>query len=833
MASDHFRTESTIPTGVPPVILAIACPPCEEALSLPLSRHGSPAFPVVPPTRIPTMNRLAALFAIGLFAAVLSAADVYVYENRADRPPAKEWNLTAGKASVEQTPWPNGESGLTAKFTYQADPDGWPSAKLYFPEGLRDWSNAKTLTIQVYCEKQGRVNICLATYNDPKTKNLGEGDYLQFEPGRHTIVIDLNVVKGFDLSQVKYLDFFASRPQESYSLYVGDITLQILSEEEEAANRAAALQEVVRGFQWRAKALDNKIPPSARTLQAALQKISRSRQNTWDEVKYLQKQAASIFPRLDSAIFRNEAALHNGLAALWCAPEEKVLRNGYAFYNAPGHEYTLDAARGEGESAQLVAFALEELPGVSVKVLQQPAREDGVLLPAEALKVSPVGYVKVSNPEYTMEHLGYWPDPILEYLQKPVDLEKETFQSWWLDVQVPEEQKPGLYRGSLQISDDNGRDILMPFAVRVHDFTLKPGVPYFSPCCLPYQSSLQSYIANPRQYWKDIASMLIQHRLDPAEIYYGMDRSFLVDNSKWLLEHGATGFNMGYVNWEVDDAFAAQVADAYKRCKEAGILDKAYIYCYDESPASKFDMIRRSLKRVREVAPGIPLWTTLYDASFGEVSDLDEVIDGWIPLNASYDRNADAVLRARARGDKVAWYVCCAPTSPFANVLLDLPAAGNRLLMGFMARKYSIDGFLYYSTCRWLETLPDGKTTPIPVPVDGDSTLLPEPWKGESFRNFPGDGRLIYPGKDAPLPTTRLKSMRDGMEDWMYLDLLEKALADSGSMPADWRERARQELQVEDSLVKNVADWSRDPAPIQAKKLRIAALLDEYTQANP
>ncbi len=779
------------------------------------------------------MKRLLALLTFGLFVLTLSAADVYLYENRADRPPAKEWNLTAGKVSVKQTPWPNGESGLTTKFTYHKAPDSWPSAKIFFPEDMRDWSNAKTLTIQVYCEIQGKVNICLATYTDPKTKNLGEGDYLQFDPGRHTIVIDLNIVKDFDLTQVKYLDFFASRPQKDYSLYVGDITLQVLSEEEEAANRAAALQEVARGFQWRAEALNNQIPPAAQTLQAALQKISKKQQTTWDEVKYLQKQADSVFPRLDSAIFRDEAVLHNGLAALWCVPEEKVLRKDYAFYDAPTHEYTLDAARGEGESAQLVAFSLEENPGVSVKVLQQPALEDGTLLPAEALKVSPVGYVKVTNPQYTMEHLGYWPDPILEYLQKPVALEKQTYQSWWLDVQVPEDQKPGLYQGSLQVSDANGNDILMPFAVRVHDFTLKHGVPYFSPCCLPYQDSFQSYVTDRRQYWEDIASMLIQHRLDPAEIYYFMDRSFLVENAKWLIDHGATGFNMGFINKEVDDAFANQIADAYRRCQEAGILDKAYIYCYDEKPASMFDMIKRSLRRTRQIAPGIPICTTLYDASFGETSGLDEVIDQWIPLNTSYDRNADAVLRARSRGDKVAWYVCCAPTSPFANILLDQPAAGNRLLMGFMAKKYGTEGFLYYSTCRWLETQSNGKTSPITTPVDGNSTLLAEPWKGESFRNFPGDGRLIYPGKDAPLPTARLKSMRDGMEDWMYMDLLEKALSDSANMPADWQERAQKELQVEDSLVKNLAEWSRDPAPIQAKKLRIAALLDEYAQQNP
>ncbi len=786
------------------------------------------------------MKRLLTLLTFGLFLLSLAAEDVYLFENRADRPPQKEWRLGyAASISMTQTPWPDGTSGLAMKLTYKPCPDGWPSAKLFLPEDLRDWSKAKTITLRFYCEKQEKICLNIATYTDPKTKKLTPGDGMRYEPGMHTIVLDLATVNDMDLHNVKFLDIFADRPSLNYSLYVGDITLQVQSAEELTASRAAALQEVARGFQWREKALSHQIPAIAKTLQASLAFLSRKAPEalTDAQISSLQNAAEELFPRMDQVLFQRNAALHNGLGALWCLPEEKVLREDYAFYDAPTPEYTLDAARGEGESAQLVAYATEPLQAVSVKVLQLPALEDGTALPADAIKVSPVGYVTITDPAYAVKHLGYWPDPILEYLQKPIALEKDRYQSWWLDVQVPEGQKPGLYQGTVQVSAEGERDILMPFAVRVHDFTLKAGVPYFSPTCIPYENEIQKAIPNTRKYWEAIASMLIQHRLDPAEIYYFMDRSWIVENAKWLLEHGATSFNMGFINKEVDDAFAAQIADAYRRCKEAGILDKAYIYCYDEQPPEKFEMIKRSLKRVREICPGIPIYTTLYDGTFGARNGLDEVIDGWIPLNTSYEKNAEYVPQARARGNKVCWYVCCGPTSPYANILLDQPAAGNRLLMGFMAKKYKTDGFLYYRACgmqKYTKNPNGGHTAAyITTPVDGDSTLLADPWVGESFGSFPGDGRIIYIGKEAPLPTTRLKSMRDGMDDWMYLDLLEKALNDSSNMSAEWQERAQKELQVEESLVKNLAEWTRDPAPIQAKKLRIAELLDQYAQKNP
>ena len=42
-----------------------------------------------------------------------------------------------------------------------------------------------------------------------------------------------------------------------------------------------------------------------------------------------------------------------------------------------------------------------------------------------------------------------------------------------------------------------------------------------------------------------------------------------------------------------------------------------------------------------------------------------------------------------------------------------------------------------------------------------------------------GDGLLIYPGKEmTPLPSIRLEVIRDGVEDYEYLVLLEQAAGD-------------------------------------------------------
>ena len=66
------------------------------------------------------------------------------------------------------------------------------------------------------------------------------------------------------------------------------------------------------------------------------------------------------------------------------------------------------------------------------------------------------------------------------------------------------------------------------------------------------------------------------------------------------------------------------------------------------------------------------------------------------------------------------------------------------------------------------------------------------------------------------------------MEDWLYMDMLEKAWKNPGRMSAEWRDKARKEVHVEDRLVETLTKWTTDPALVRDKKARIADLLEEY-----
>ena len=58
----------------------------------------------------------------------LAAREVVLYSSSVDRPPEADWVIYKPNVymTMKQAPWPNGESGLTVKFSYigNAEPEG-------------------------------------------------------------------------------------------------------------------------------------------------------------------------------------------------------------------------------------------------------------------------------------------------------------------------------------------------------------------------------------------------------------------------------------------------------------------------------------------------------------------------------------------------------------------------------------------------------------------------------------------------------------------------------------------------------------------------------------
>jgi hypothetical protein len=98
------------------------------------------------------------------------------------------------------------------------------------------------------------------------------------------------------------------------------------------------------------------------------------------------------------------------------------------------------------------------------------------------------------------------------------------------------------------------------------------------------------------------------------------------------------------------------------------------------------------------------------------------------------------------------------------------------------------------------------------------------PWVANAFRNYNGDGYLLYPGADLkPLSSIRLEALRDGLEDYEYLWTLDSLLRHAvekrvgGSAVAGaWA------LLILDGLVKPNGSSSLEPGDYVAYRRQLA-----------
>jgi hypothetical protein len=511
---------------------------------------------------------------------------------------------------------------------------------------------------------------------------------------------------------------------------------------------------------------------------------------------------------------------------------EKVLPRDAPVALSPAKGIEVHLARNEKESFQLAVLPVSADLG-EVSLRSSDLTSERGMLSAANVQCDVVGYVETKGrPPYDVSHVGWWPDPILDFLG-PIRVAAGDVQCFWVRVRAPGDQAPGTYHGTLTLTAQGIEPIRIDWTVRVRSFA----VPAFSPLPLAvtfglpledeYSRMLQRLASGPdwnaklKYAWADFL----------ADYYLGWDHLYRhappdFDVLEHLHKQGRLGaFNLGNFSIYAREGLkpaAAALEEMLRWAREAragaerlGILDHAYIYGFDEANAEWFPAIEETAATVKKELPGVLVLTTAYDASYG-VKSLMKSIDAWTPLTAAY--SAENAAAARAGGKQVWWYICCGPHHPHANMFVEYPAIEGRLLMGAMAAKYEPDGFLYYQISIWRSE------SPI---VSGPFTE----WNPTSWTTYHGDGSWTCVGPGGkPVPTIRLENFRDGLEDLAYVRLLEEAVRRrEASLPEDreWLATAKAALEVPAALVKSLTVYSRDPGDLYGWREQIADLIEK------
>lgn len=469
------------------------------------------------------------------------------------------------------------------------------------------------------------------------------------------------------------------------------------------------------------------------------------------------------------------------------------------------------AARNEFESFQIVIRGEAPVSGVRAKVgeLTGPL---GAKIPQSNVRLYREALINVTTPSGAIGAKGRFPDGLIPDVDEvdgqtrsafPFDIPAGEAHALWVDVLVPLDAPAGLYTGTIQVSA-GGLDTQVPVELEVLGFTL-PSTPTLTTAFRAWPASIclahtgTADCGSPEtamELLSKYARLALDHRIslsnlfvlrrDPqdtgvvlgknGEDWSGFDAAFgpLLDGTAATQLSGAKLTAVEY-GWKLSPEALASYG---QHARDKGFLDRVFDYTADEPPyGSKWEDIA---PRSATVHAAVPDMRTLVTTNVNAATDnkLADSLDILVPIVNHMDAPVPPFAgnqRPRyedfaRRGGEIWLYQSCMSHgcsfggaeegAAWPSYMVDVSAPRNRA-MQWVDFSYGATGELYYETV---------------LAYDRD------PWADQFTFSGNGDGTLLYPGKpskvggssDVPVPSLRLKHIRDGIEDYEYLSLLAK-----------------------------------------------------------
>jgi hypothetical protein len=205
--------------------------------------------------------------------------------------------------------------------------------------------------------------------------------------------------------------------------------------------------------------------------------------------------------------------------------------------------------------------------------------------------------------------------------------------------------------------------------------------------------------------------------------------------------------------------------------------------------------------------------------------------DIWCPLPRLFDPTV--AEERRAAGEDFWWYICTGPKAPYPGLFIDHAGSDLRVWL-WQTWKYRINGVLIWRANRWTDPrlFPNKPQNPYQDPMS---------WTKRYGAKSPygnGDGRLIYPPEEAanvsnkplvagPVDSIRWEMLRDGIEDYEYMTILEGLIvAMRNTLTPDEQDRFAALLEVPEEITSAITVFTRDPAPIEEHRDRVARAIE-------
>ena len=461
-------------------------------------------------------------------------------------------------------------------------------------------------------------------------------------------------------------------------------------------------------------------------------------------------------------------------------------------------EARLSLARGECEAAQVVLP-----PGTSrLQVASLTLRGPGSPLEASLWRED---FLDVKTPSNIQGRPGPWPDPLVP-VEAPVSPQLPAVL--YVELCAPRKQTPGTYQGTLRVEAEGQALAPVPFTAEVQPFVLPAtsslpnsfGISLYS---IAKGHGLKPESPEAQALLQEYVRVLLAHRvsahgmsMQPPPVRFE-DGKAVVDFRAYdeemapFLEGSLLASGARFTTVDVRDNKSARSDEekaAYyhafaEHLRERGWPAQPFFYAKDEPKPEDVALVRTQAQRVRAANAQVPVLVTApLDEALRDSADiLAPTLNCFFPRPGPQTcRNVVPMEELRGKLDphvKVWWYQSCnshgckpgpAPNaavakaySGWASYMVDHPAPLNRA-MGPLAFLSGVDGELYFDTVSAYNTQ--------------------DPWKDLLAFGGNGDGTLFYPGtpehpgftRHQPVVSLRLKHLRDGLEDYEYLRLLDQ-----------------------------------------------------------
>ena len=395
--------------------------------------------------------------------------------------------------------------------------------------------------------------------------------------------------------------------------------------------------------------------------------------------------------------------------------------------------------------------------------------------------------IKKTSP-YSKESPGWYPDALIpfinpytgkkithaKYMAINQNIAPHKSQGYWVDIYISTDVKAGIYTNKITIFSNNKELADVPIKLTVLDFELPKvsalktffgeiydvsGFHGMKASSVFYKTIYNRYMALARDHRLTVGFSSNKLKVNSQTGGITFTPSYVSELRAFVDEMQPTVISLPSNFWDKPVQRSRYLTEWQAFLSNNPWVVNPILF-YDEPRTQK--AYRRIIDygaAIHKYAPIIKfLVTEQIEPQSPEFPSLQGSVDIWVPI--WHLGNPENIRMELQKGNKVWSYNALTQSRQVPIWLLDYPLLNYRIPAWFSI-SMQLEGLLYWQMAAWARK----ETAVDPLTSSKTCRINSLAWNGE--------GSLIYPGAEAeingPLPSMRLKVLRDGMEDYDYL----------------------------------------------------------------